>query len=61
MTAETETLVLEQLRLIRKGQDEMREDISDIKIRMSAMERHLGEVQVQLGALNGRMTVSTSG
>ena len=55
MTGETESLVLEQLRLIRKSQDEMREDILDIKIRVSATERHLGEIQIQLGALNGRM------
>ena len=55
MTEETENLVLEQLRLIRKSQEEMREDIADIKIRMSSSERHLGEIQVQLGALNARM------
>jgi chromosome segregation ATPase len=55
MTDEVQNLVLEQLRLIRKSQDETREDISDMKIRMSATERHLGEIQVQLGALNARM------
>lgn len=55
MTDEIQNLVLEQLRLIRKSQDETREDILDMKIRMSATERHLGEIQVQLGALNARM------
>ena len=47
--------MLEQLRLIRKSQDETREDILDMKIRMSATERHLGGIQVRLGALNARM------
>jgi hypothetical protein len=55
MTDEVETLVLEQLRLIRKGQDEIREDTLDIKIRMSSTERHLGEIQVQAAALNTRI------
>ena len=55
MTDDVENLVLEQLRLIRKSQEEMREDILDIKIRLSATERHLGEVQLQLAALNSRM------
>ena len=55
MTDDVENLVLEQLRLIRKAQEEMREDILDIKIRLSATERHLGEVQLQLAALNSRM------
>ena len=55
MTTEVENLVLEQLRLIRKSQDEMREDIQDMKIRLSSTERHLVEIQVQLGALNARM------
>jgi predicted nucleic acid-binding Zn-ribbon protein len=55
MTDEVESLVLEQLRLIRKSQEEMREDILDIKIRLSATERHLGELQLQVAALNSRM------
>jgi len=55
VTDDVENLVLEQLRLIRKAQEEMREDILDIKIRLSATERHLGEVQLQLAALNSRM------
>jgi hypothetical protein len=55
MTDEVEGLVLEQLRLIRKSQEEMREDILDIKIRLSATERHLGELQLQVAALNSRM------
>ncbi len=55
MADDVQNLVLEQLKLIRKSQDETREDILDMKIRMSATERHLGEIQVQLGALNSRM------
>ena len=55
MTGDTESLVLEQLRLIRKVQEEIRDDIADVKVRLSSTERHVGEVQVQLAALNGRM------
>jgi hypothetical protein len=55
MTDEVGNLALEQLRLIRKSQEEMREDILDIKIRLSATERHLGEIQLQVAALNSRM------
>jgi septal ring factor EnvC (AmiA/AmiB activator) len=55
MAEEVESLVLEQLRLIRKVQEEMRDDIADMKVRLSSTERHIGEVQVQLAALNGRM------
>ena len=61
MTDEIQNLVLEQLRLIRKSQDETREDILDMKIRMSATERHLGEIQVQLGRSTLAWTGSTSG
>ena len=55
MAEGVESLVLEQLRLIRKVQEEMRDDIADMKVRLSSTERHIGEVQVQLAALNGRM------
>ena len=55
MTDDVGNLVLEQLRLIRKVQEEMRDDIADLKIRMSATERHLGEIQMQFGAVNARM------
>ena len=52
MTDEVGNLVLEQLRLMRAKIETISDDVADIKIRMSATERHLGEMQV--AALNGR-------
>ena len=55
MTDEVGNLVLEQLRHIRRIQDLMREDVADLKLRMSAVETHLGQIQIQVVGLNGRM------
>ncbi|GLK68887.1 hypothetical protein GCM10008179_25250 [Hansschlegelia plantiphila] len=55
MTGEMESLVLEQLRRIRASQDRMELDLQDVKIRVSAIEQHLGQVQIQIAGLNGRM------
>jgi hypothetical protein len=48
MTTETENLVLELLRRIRASQDRVELDIADLKLRMSAVEQHLGQTPVQL-------------
>jgi hypothetical protein len=55
MTDEMTNLVLEHLRKIRESQELMHQDIQDLKLRMSAVEHHLGQVQVQLAGLNSRM------
>jgi polyhydroxyalkanoate synthesis regulator phasin len=55
MTTETENLVLELLRRIRASQDRVELDIADLKLRMSAVEQHLGQTPVQLAGLNARM------
>jgi predicted nucleic acid-binding Zn-ribbon protein len=55
MTEETENLVLEMLRKIRGSQERTEEDIMDLKIRMSAVEHHLGQHQLQLSAINTRL------
>jgi prefoldin subunit 5 len=55
MTEEATNLVLEHLRKIRESQETMQQDIHDLKLRMSATERHVGEIQVQIGGLNGRL------
>jgi chromosome segregation ATPase len=55
MTEETTGLVLEHLRKIREIQESMKQDIHDVKLRMSSTERHLGEIQMQVGGLNSRM------
>ena len=55
MSDNLESLVLEQLRHIRRSQDLMREDISDMKLRLSSVEHHVGQIQVQVAGLNSRM------
>ncbi len=55
MTEETENLVLEHLRHIRGTLEIMAADISDLKLRMSTVEEHLGSLQVQLAGVNRRM------
>jgi chromosome segregation ATPase len=55
MTEETTSLVLEHLRKIREIQESMQQDIHDVKLRMSSTERHLGEIQMQVGGPNSRM------
>ena len=55
MTGDLESLALEQLRYIRKGMDEMRADVSDVKARLSATEEIQGQILVQMASLNRRM------
>ncbi len=55
MTEETENLVLELLRKIRASQERMESDISDLKVRMSSVENLLGQQQIQIATLNGRL------
>jgi predicted nucleic acid-binding Zn-ribbon protein len=55
MTEATENLVLELLRKIRASQERMEQDVADLKARISSVEIVLGQQQIQLAALNGRM------
>lgn len=55
MSNETESLVLEHLRAMRSSLQRLELDVADIKTRVSATERHLGEQQLQLAAINTRL------
>ena len=55
MTDEVGNLVLEQLRHMRRTLDFVAQDVADLKLRMSAVENHLGQIQIQVAGLNGRM------
>ena len=55
MTAEVENIVLEHLRHMRRTLDRVAEDVSDLKLRMSSIEHHAGQIQVQMAGLNSRM------
>ena len=55
MAEEVNSLILEQLRHIRKGIGNIEANEADLKLRVSAVEGHLGQVQVQLAGMNSRL------
>ncbi|MGD9740633.1 MAG: hypothetical protein AB7O56_04705 [Bauldia sp.] len=55
MANETDNLVLEHLRHIRKAVDGVALDMIDVKARISSIEGTLGHVMTQIGVLNGRV------
>ncbi len=55
MTEQEESMILELLRRVRASQDRTEADISDLKLRVSAVEQHLGQMQIQFSGLNTRM------
>jgi DNA-binding transcriptional ArsR family regulator len=55
MTEETEALVLELLREVSGSSARTASDIADLKLRMSALEQHLGQIHLRMGSLNNRM------
>ena len=52
---ETENLIVEHLRHIRRAVDETRLDLMDLKTRVTAVEVSLGQVVTLLAAQSGRM------
>jgi hypothetical protein len=52
---ETENLIIEHLRHIRRAVDETRLDLMDLKTRVTAVEVSLGQVVTLLAAQSGRM------
>jgi hypothetical protein len=54
MPQDTDSVVLEHLRHIRKAVDELRLDMIDVKARMTGVEGTLGHMMTQLGVLSGR-------
>ena len=53
--SEGDNIVLEHLRRIRASQDRVEAVMGDVKLRISAVEQHLGQVQLQIAGLNTRM------
>ena len=52
---ETENLIIEHLRHIRRNVDETRLDLMDLKTRVTAVEVSLGQVVTLLAGQSGRM------
>jgi predicted nucleic acid-binding Zn-ribbon protein len=48
-------LVLEHLKRFQASMDAMRLDLLDLKVRMSAVGTHIGQLTMQVGAVNGRL------
>ncbi len=55
MANETDNLVLEQLRHIRRAVDGLALDMIDVKARISSIEGTLGHLMTQVGVLHGRV------
>jgi len=55
MTDELNSLILEHLRHIRRSIGNVEADVSDMKLRLSALEGHMGQVQIQLAGMNSRL------
>jgi len=49
MAEQTETLILELLGDVSESVARMGFEVADLKLRMSATEQHLGQMQIQLG------------
>ena len=52
---EPENMTLRYLRRLDQKMDRVIDDLGDVKVRLSAVERGLGELQVQVGTLNSRV------
>ena len=55
MTEDTTNPVLENLRRLRAAIERVEADVGDIKLRASAIENHLGQMQIQTGGVNSRL------
>jgi hypothetical protein len=55
MTDETTDLVLEHLKRIQAKLGTIEVDFADVKVRVSTMEQHQGQMLIRLGGLNQRM------
>jgi hypothetical protein len=55
MAEGAESLVLEHLRHIRRGVDELRLDVADLKTRVTGVEIAMGQMMSLLAAQSGRM------
>ena len=55
MTEETDNIVLEHLRHIRKGVDDVREDTRDLKLRLTHVEENLAMMNWRMDRFESRM------
>ena len=55
MTGDAENAILDALRRIRASQERTELDVADVKVRMSALEQHQGQLLTLLGTLSQRL------
>ena len=55
MTDEHENLTLGFWRRIDENLDRLTDDMRDLKVRMTAVERQLGDIHVAIAGVNGRI------
>jgi hypothetical protein len=55
MTGDAESAMLDMLRRIRASQQRTELDVADVKVRMSALEQHQGQLLALLGTLSQRL------
>jgi hypothetical protein len=55
VTGEAENAILDMLRRIRASQERTELDVADVKVRMSALEQHQGQLLTLLGTLSQRL------
>jgi hypothetical protein len=56
---EPDNLVIEHLRHIRRGVDDLRADMADVKTRMTTVELSLGQITSQIGHLQTQLAGQT--
>jgi hypothetical protein len=55
MTGDAESAMLDMLRRVRASQERTELDVADVKVRMSALEQHQGQLLALLGTLSQRL------
>ena len=55
MTEQTESLILEILKRMQGDMADIKADVSDIKLRVTATEEHLATMMMSIAGLNSRM------
>ncbi len=55
MTEKTENLILEILKRMQGDTADIKADVSDIKLRVTATEEHLATMMMSIAGLNSRM------
>ncbi len=55
MSEEPDNLILRYLRRIDEKVDRLGDDVRDLKVRMTAVDRQLGDLHVAIAGVNGRI------